>query len=802
MTTSEQDPKGPVVHGTVLDRETAAQRAATIEAHGLDGSHGHPAAPLPTHNLCDLSDAIWLAGAETADTHVAFRGHFAHPGGPVALNVFAVSAFVLWIDGERRLDGPLRFAPSHPEYQHLEVDLAAGTHTIAVHVRLDRLTTRISSNLPGLLWCRLTRCSESVAVRWRCRQLSEHRATGLRVSPLLGWVEWVDEWIDPAWRGADYDDGAWQTPEQLVAEPQGLRAQVSQSPFVIPDWPVHRLSAVAGGAYRDTFTGYELDDLATQFALADLAPGPDEDLDGTWVRYDLGRIRIGAADVDVETTHGGIVTIGYGERLSPEGRVVPVVPLSAGPTRMVQHFRVPAGRSTVEPVQTLGGRWIEVHVRGAGSTVLGARFRERDSLGAPTGTFACSDPVLNRIWTVGVDTLRSSAEDALVDSVRERGEWLGDVVTAAMEIVSVSHGDFRLVERALVHAAAAARSDGMVAGCGPGELIYLGTYAAQWMTACLRHAELAGTTRLLRALYAHARANVRALYTTIGSTFETGALPWSFVDWGYDLHETSDLAVLCHIYGAGRAWQRWCDLVSDPDPDPESDADAGPTLDLDGRIAALGEHLRAQMSDADYHAVTLASYYGLVSPGVAADTIETHLHGAFPFNPQGARLRSPTEVDPTVATPYFMNYALAVLLDAGRAALVADLWRRGWGWMLDKGATTWWEVFDDRWSQCHYWAGAPTWQMTRYLLGVRPALHGAEPAWRIRLTPGDLAQATGRVPVPGGGWIDVTWSQDGDSIVLQLAASSDITVLTQNGPRRVDHLDVALARRDDGSYEL
>lgn len=800
MTVPDNGPDGPTAESNALERETSAQHTATIEAHGFDGIHGHPAAPLPTRNLGDLSEALWLPGADAGDTHVAFRGRFTHSGGSITVNLFALSAFVAWFDGDRRLDGPLRFAPSHPEYQALAVDLPAGTHTIAIHVRSDRLTNRISANLPGLMWCRVLHSGGPVEVRWRCRQLTEHRATGLRVSPLLGWVEWADQWIDPAWRTVGYDDATWTRPEQLTAPPPGMRAEVSQSSFTIPEWPVHRPSAVAGGSYRDTFTGYELDDLASQFALADLAPGPDDDIDGCWVRYDLGRIRIGAVDIDVETTSGGIVTIGYGERLSPEGRVVPVVPLSAGPTRMVQRYRVPPGRSTIEPIQTLGGRWIEVHVRGEDSTVLDARFRERDSLGDPIGAFTCSDQPLNDIWKVGVDTLRSSAEDALVDSVRERGEWLGDVVTAAMEIASVSHGDLRLVERALVHAAASARSDGLVAGCGPGELIYLGTYAAQWVSACLRHAELAGTTQLLRDLYAHARANVRALYTAIGPNFETGALPWSFVDWGYDIHQKSDLAVLCHVYGAGRAWQRWRELVSESDLDPT--AVPKPDIDVDVDVAAFGDHIRAHLSDADYHTVTLASFYGLVAPETAAEAIESHLQHAFPFNPNGSRLRSPTDVDPTVATPYFMNYALPVLLDAGRAPLVADLWKRGWGWMLDKGATTWWEVFDDRWSQCHYWAGAPTWQMTRHLLGVRPELHRKESGWRIRLTPGHLAQAAGRIPIPDGGWIDVTWSQDGDTLTLQLTASSDITVLTQTGPQRVDHLAVSLTRGSDGSYEL
>ncbi|MFP3822538.1 hypothetical protein SB658_27975, partial [Bacillus sp. SIMBA_008] len=69
--------------------------------------------------------------------------------------------------------------------------------------------------------------------------------------------------------------------------------------------------------------------------------------------------------------------------------------------------------------------------------------------------------------------------------------------------------------RALLHAAAGAREDGLVAGCGPGELIYLGTYAAQWFDACLHLAVTERSTSALEDFLDVGRANIRAIDASI-----------------------------------------------------------------------------------------------------------------------------------------------------------------------------------------------------------------------------------------------------------------------------------------------
>jgi hypothetical protein len=46
-------------------------------------------------------------------------------------------------------------------------------------------------------------------------------------------------------------------------------------------------------------------------------------------------------------------------------------------------------------------------------------------------------------------------------------------------------------------------------------------------------------------------------------------------------------------------------------------------------------------------------------------------------------------------------------------------YRSAWGWAATQ-ASTWLEVFDPRWEKVHSWSGCPTWQLSKYTLGLTP----------------------------------------------------------------------------------
>lgn len=724
--------------------------------------------------------AFWIPEA-AGSVPAAFRADVTiHAATTVAVMLQAARSFRLWVDGEPVASGPLRFAPSVPEVHTERLRLAPGTHALAVQAGSGGVTDRITPSLPSFLWTVVTGGDDDseIAVSWWGRALTEYADTGLRISPLLDRLEWLDRPLDPSWRtAAPSPDDGW-APVVPVEGLSPVLGRPTRGVIDLPRWPVVAPAEVARGRYRETFTGYRFDDPTVQFMLADPAPPEHADADGIWARYDLGRVRIGTLELTVDTDRPAEVTLGYADRLDPHGRVAPVTALSTGPTRMIQHVAVRAGTTRVEPVGALGGRWVEVRVRTTGSAAIrDVGFRDRDFLGDPVGSFRCGDPLLEWIWAVGLDTTRSCAEDALVDSTRERGEWLGDTAAAGIDLLAVGWGDLRLVHRALLHAAASARDDGLVGGCVPGTPIHLVGYAAQWLTACLRVAEYDPVSPVLAELEGAGRRNATTLLVLAEAMVAPGSVerPHTFVDWGYSVPPgRPDVATLLMIVRGLWSWTRWQLLLGRP-------AEA----EFAERCARLAERVRTLVDPADYHAVTLAALIGLVPASVAAPAITARLHGGFPLNPDGPRLRDPGRADPAVITPYFTNFSVPVLIEAGRTDVALDLWRRAWGWMLDQGATTWWEVFDDRWSHGHFWSGAPTWQLTRHVLGARVSAHEGRRVLHLAASPGPLEHCAGTVPIGPNQSVDVSWTRDGDRLECTVTGDDETLLMAADGIRKL-----------------
>lgn len=744
-----------------------------IEAFGLPGTLGCLAAPLAIPpSLRMAHEAFWIPDPpREQDLHVGFVADFRLVReGEVRLRVITPAAYRLMVDDRELAWGPLRFVPSMPEYQECRVALPAGPHRVSVHVIHEGLTTRLAALMPGFAWVDLAGDLDTPPI-WFGRHLREYLSTGLRVSPLQGWMEWTQSPCSGAWRTEDPSRDPGWSKAVPVPELEKILGRACASPVQLPVWPSVVPEAGEHGIYRDTYYCYRFDDPAVAFMVADPAPDPATGPDGSWQRFDLGRIRIGALEFDVHADCAGEVTIAYAERLGPDGRPVPIVAGSAGPTRFLQKFAFGPGCTPVRPLQTLGCRYLEVRLASGGDAKLeDVRFRERDLLGDPSGKLSLDGGLLDRIWQVGIDTMRASTEDSAVDSVRERGEWTGDVALAGIELLGAGWGNLAPARRALYHSAAAAREDGMVSGCGPGELIYLGTYAAQWVNACVRCAEIEGSTDLLADLEAPARRNIEALLSCIEPNGRHH-LPWSFVDWGYRQPAKDQLepAVLAHVVHAVDAWDRWQKLLGRDGAGEAIKNKADKLRDVIGK--ALAEDPES------YHAAVLGERIGAVDRETAVAATLRQLLSSFPCNPAGKRLRDPTQASPAVATPYFTNYSIDLLIRAGKVDEAIDIWRKAWGWMLEGGATTWWEVFDERWSRCHYWAGAPTWQMSRRILGADCTLHAGRPVIRIAVHPGSLERAAGRTAFPGAGWADITWKREGEGIAYQVVCPAPWTLL-------------------------
>jgi hypothetical protein len=730
------------------------------------------------------ADYLWPAGPKDPDSHAAFRGSFSIASqGDVELRFLGASWFVLWVDGEYRGEGPARFVREYPEFQSLRLRLEAGRHVIAAQVHYEGVATRMLEDIPPFWTCTVSGPAGPVPVKWRARRLEGYRPRVRRINEQLGWVEWSDtRKLPPHWQQPGFDDTGWAPP--AAAHP----ALGALAPLRLGEVQaiVHPLQAIAAGQLVEYF-GYELDDPPARLFLRHLEPG-DLPAQGVWRRYDLGRVRLGRPRLLLDLPGGAAVEIAYSEALE-NGRVNPWINLSAGASCNLDHFIARGGEQEFFPLAPKGGRFVEVHVIAEPAAVRFNReeYVERTYHGAPEGSLATGDAMLDRIWMTGIETYRACSEDAVIDNpTRERGQWAGDVASVGIEIASCGYGDLRLFERGLIQCARCARDDGMVAGLCPGGRAYLSTYAAQWVSACLRYWEMTGDIGLLKQLLPAAERNMAAFVRRLTPDGVADEIGWGFVDWGYVRNAgPSDIGVNLHFLAALRDMQRWCDVLARPERRAYYSELAVRQQTLLVRWFENALASSAPWQTIGLHRAVLGLRLGFfrgTREDQAVAAIKRHILSCFPLDPAGPRLSDPAAATPRLFTPYFAHYALPELIRRGEMDFVLDVYRKAWGWALGDGRTTWLEVFDTRWSHCHQWSGCPTWQMSRYLLGLHPAFHRGRSHYSLMLRPGSLTAVKGRLPVPGeSDVIHVEWRREGSGIRYRLETPLPLVLHPESG---------------------
>ncbi len=703
--------------------------------------------------------------ADDADSHVAFRGRFTTSSPEVKLQLLGASSYLVWLDGKLVAEGPARFALAYPEYQTVVLHPSPGAHVLAVHAHNDGATTRMLSTMPPFFWCRV---SEG-AVDWKCARIPGYRPRARRISDILGWIDWVDtSAIWPDWQAPQFDDSSWLKPAD-VDPGIGPMKEANLGPLQMIERPMRLL---AQGRLTENY-GYENDDPAVRFFLRDLDPQgvPSQ---GVWRRYDLGRVRLGRPVLTLDLPKRAVVEMVQCEQLR-HGRGHAWITLSGSNSCNFDHFIARGGPQEFMPTSPKGGRFVEVHVLAPGAIKFEREaFLERTYYGEPEGSFECSDPLLNRIWQTGVETVRACSEDSLVDCpTRERGEWTGDVASVSTDICAVAYSDMRLSRRGLVQAAQVARADGLVAGVGPGDPGYLSTYAAQWATACVHYWELSGDKTLLQELWPAAERNMAAFRAKMTPVGVSGDLGWGFVDWGYVGNAgPSDMALNLHYLMALRAMGRWQRAVG-----ATTESDYTQEANHLERIIRTWLKSAGGWDKVGYHRAALALLAGLVDDSevrACIQSIERHLLICFPNDPSAPRLSDPSVSNDRLMTPYFAHFAFAALLEHGETEFVLGQFRKCWGWALGDGRTTWLEVFDTRWSHCHEWSGCPTWQLTRFVLGVRPRLDRGDNLFELAVQPGSLKFAKGVVPLAHGGKLRVEWRKQGSRVRLKVQSDRPV----------------------------
>lgn len=532
---------------------------------------------------------------------------------------------------------------------------------------------------------------------------------------------------------------------------------------------------------------------------------------------DFGRLLIGDLEAVIRSEGAGTASFYYGEfreeaeRTAEYGCGWYVLPKDV--------FALNGQTCTVRSNGRRAFRYLCIRVTGAPAE-LSVKMTDVRYPVQRRGSFCCSDPLLNRIWTACAETVSGCMQHYYEDGVKRDGLlWLGDY-RVTFPAAWYAFGDGALAARSLRMMAASQREDGSIPGCAsvggghqhPDRINYMPgiphgsvgnwlilNYCTDFVSAVYEYYCLTGDGALARELYPAVR---RLMDFLEGEPLQLALSPDS----------------LCKLDAPGTPGAKY-DIFVDCRTDPNGFI-ASPcsylfmlakAMEDCTRLAALagdeafGERqkaLRTELLDS-----VRTRFYDPESdlyrdreeqPKQPATPLYTAVHGALCGVSTEAGLRGLAEA-PLGVYPYFTAWELSVMFEHGLAQPALDAVRKHWGRMFSLSDTCWerldadllWKLHPDDapCSLCHGWGAHPVYQLPAHLLGIRPVSAGfADAVIEPQLCDLNWAEAT--VPTPRGeifaraekaeGGIRVQWEVP-DGIRAVLRVNGGETVIAGRG---------------------
>ncbi|MCB9136337.1 MAG: alpha-L-rhamnosidase [Anaerolineales bacterium] len=476
---------------------------------------------------------------------------------------------------------------------------------------------------------------------------------------------------------------------------------------------------------------------------------------------------------------GTVVDIGWSERLLPNTtRPLPYPGTLYPDWNQTDSWVLDGDPHKLTTLDARAGRYLLIAVWGGPVTFQNLQILEERYPVTQAGTFTSSDPLLNQIWQMGVDTAAINMLDAYADPWRERGQWWGDAYVID-HLNQVVFGDETLLRRGLKLMA-----DGFIAGRpvamspnGNALDVHMLDYGMLWTHSLQEY--------LLRT---DDHAFALELYPTLVSFMdylgrqtspETGLLDLPLVHWSQSAYidtygffdrygQSTALNSLYHETLLRAAWiatylgdasraNTWNTTA------PNIRGQINLTLYDPAAHQYASNRYQGQLRPATVQAQAWALAYGIVPPA-DVPAVADHLLAMIPADPANAQI-----------SIYGFYWILEGLGQAGKMQEAVNLIDVYYGAMVNKGATTFWERFDSDQdygtSLSHGWGGAPTWFLTTHIAGLQPT---SPESWRAQPALELFPSFTATLPFAPGP-VTLSWQTTTCQTTVMVQAPSNST---------------------------
>jgi alpha-L-rhamnosidase len=221
-----------------------------------------------------------------------------------------------------------------------------------------------------------------------------------------------------------------------------------------------------------------------------------------YVVIDLGRVVHGRVVATVQGPAGATVDIGWDERLLANTyRPLPHPGSLHAQWNQVDSWTLDGTRRALTTIDARAGRYLLIAVWGSAPVQFSdLRVLEERYPVEQRGWFTSSNPRLNAIWQLGVDTAYGSMQDAYADPWRERGQWWGDAYVT-YHINQVAFGDTALLRRGLLFMAASFQNGQPLAFAPNGDGSQLLDYSMLWAQSLYDYLTVTEDRELVASLY-------------------------------------------------------------------------------------------------------------------------------------------------------------------------------------------------------------------------------------------------------------------------------------------------------------
>lgn len=445
------------------------------------------------------------------------------------------------------------------------------------------------------------------------------------------------------------------------------------------------------------------------------------------ILLDFGRVITGFVELKLDGVAGGMVDIGYAERLIDDRFN------NAIEGQFADRYTMVDGVQTFRSFTWKGFRYIKlrfhncfepVKIDSVKSIITTYPFEEK-------GGFSSDDRELEQTFDISRYTLRLCSQEFIMDTPwREQGQWLGDVSAVTLGGIYSCFGDTKLPAKFLRQSAENQHPTGLL-GNMTNTVSHnwenvIPDYSLWWIMALWHHYQYTGNQEWIHTYYPHVIKILQAYIRYIdGDGLLTDMPYWVFVDWA-DVEKEGKSAALNAIFYGTLATIKEMALFKDDSYTVEMVDELRQDL-KENFTNKFYDHEKGCLVDAvidgirsdkiSEHANTAAIYWDLIDKSLEEEIIDN--------------LYVKKTVDYTEAQPFFTTVVLQALDRAGYFNLALDIIRERWGRrMIAKGATSTYEEWgiNGSWrtgdymgflrSLSHAWSAHPAEFLIKNLIGL------------------------------------------------------------------------------------